>query len=165
MKLDSFDIKILQQLQTDSSQSVHALAEQVGLSHTPCWRRIKRLQENGIISANVALIDAKKVGLGVVVFVTVKLTSHDEKLLNQFESSAVAMDEVMQCYIMSGDVDYLLRVVVQSIEQYEQTLKRKLVKLPGVSALNSSFALRELKNQHRLPWSLVSTGTRQAGTY
>lgn len=157
MKLDSFDIKILQQLQKDASQSVHTISEHVGLSHTPCWRRIKRLQESGVISANVALVNAKKVGLGVVVFVTVKLNNHDDKLLAQFESAAVAMDEVMQCYIMSGDVDYLLRVVVQSIEQYEQTLKRKLVKLPGVSALNSSFALRELKNQHLLPWQLVST--------
>jgi len=157
MKLDAFDVKILQQLQKNSSQSAHAIAEQVGLSHTPCWRRIKRLQENGVISANVALVDAKKVGLGVVVFVTVKLKNHDEQLLSQFESAAVAMDEVMQCYIMSGDVDYLLRVVVQSIEQYEQTLKRKLVRLPGVAVLNSSFALRELKNQHLLPWQLVST--------
>ena len=157
MKLDSFDIKILQQLQQDASQSVHTIAEHVGLSHTPCWRRIKRLQESGVISANVALVNAKKVGLGVVVFVTVKLNNHDEQLLAQFESAAVAMDEVMQCYIMSGDVDYLLRVVVQSIEQYEQTLKRKLVKLPGVAALNSSFALRELKNHHLLPWQLVST--------
>jgi len=157
MKLDSFDIKILQQLQQDANQSVNTIAEQVGLSHTPCWRRIKRLQESGVISANVALVNAKKVGLGVVVFVTVKLNSHDEQLLAHFESAAVAMDEVMQCYIMSGDVDYLLRVVVQSIEQYEQTLKRKLVKLPGVASLNSSFALRELKNQHLLPWQLVST--------
>ncbi|MBT3436935.1 MAG: Lrp/AsnC family transcriptional regulator [Oceanospirillaceae bacterium] len=157
MKLDAFDIKILQQLQKDASQSVQVVADLVGLSHTPCWRRIKKLQDNGIISANVALVDAKKVGLGVVVFVTVKLNSHDEQLLMQFESAAVAMDEVMQCYIMSGDVDYLLRVVVQSIEQYEQTLKRKLVNLPGVSGLNSSFALRELKNQHLLPWQLVST--------
>ena len=157
MKIDSFDIKILQQLQKDASQSVHTIAEQVGLSHTPCWRRIKRLQESGVISANVALVNAKKVGLGVVVFVTVKLNSHDEQILAQFESAAVAMDEVMQCYIMSGDVDYLLRVVVQSIEQYEQTLKRKLVRLPGVAVLNSSFALRELKNNHLLPWQLVST--------
>ena len=160
MKLDSFDIKILQQLQKDASQSVHTIAEHVGLSHTPCWRRIKRLQESGVLSANVALVNAKKVGLGVVVFVTVKLNNHDDQLLAQFESAAVAMEEVMQCYIMSGDVDYLLRVVVQSIEQYEQTLKRKLVKLPGVAALNSSFALRELKNQHLLPWQLVATGKR-----
>ena len=93
-----------------------------------------------------------------MVFVTVKLNNHDEQLLAQFESAAVAMDEVMQCYIMSGDVDYLLRVVVQSIEQYEQTLKRKLVKLPGVAVLNSSFALRELKNEHLLPWQLVTLG-------
>lgn len=158
MKLDAFDIKILQQLQKDASQSVHAIADHAGLSHTPCWRRIKRLQESGVISANVALVNAKKVGLGVVVFVTVKLNNHDEQLLAQFESAAVAMDEVMQCYIMSGDVDYLLRVVVQSIEQYEQTLKRKLVKLPGVAVLNSSFALRELKNEHLLPWQLVTLG-------
>ncbi|HIG36415.1 MAG TPA: Lrp/AsnC family transcriptional regulator [Oceanospirillaceae bacterium] len=157
MKLDVFDIKILQQLQKDASQSVQVVADLVGLSHTPCWRRIKKLQDSGIISASVALVDAKKVGLGVVVFVTVKLKSHDEQLLMQFESAAVAMDEVMQCYIMSGDVDYLLRVVVQSIEQYEQTLKRKLVNLPGVAGLNSSFALRELKNQHLLPWQLVSS--------
>ena len=156
MKLDAFDIKILQLLQQDATQSAQTIADQVGLSHTPCWRRIKRLQELKIISASVALVDAKKVGLGVVVFVTVKLNSHEEQLLEQFESAAVAMDEVMQCYIMSGDVDYLLRVVVQSIEQYEQTLKRKLVRLPGVAALNSSFALRELKNQHLLPWLLVA---------
>ena len=84
MKLDAFDIKILQQLQKDASQSVQVVADLVGLSHTPCWRRIKKLQDNGIISANVALVDAKKVGLGVVVFVTVKLNSHDEQLLMQF---------------------------------------------------------------------------------
>ena len=156
MKLDSFDIKILQMLQQQADISVQNLSEHVGLSHTPCWRRIKRLREAGVLGANVALIDAKQVGLGVTVFVHVKLNSHDEHILADFETQSVTMDEVIQCYIMSGDMDYLLRVVVSSIEQYEQTLKRKLVRLPGVQALNSSFALRELKNNHQLPLQLVS---------
>ncbi|MDP6969742.1 MAG: Lrp/AsnC family transcriptional regulator [Gammaproteobacteria bacterium] len=155
MKLDTFDIKILQMLQRQADISVQNLSEHVGLSHTPCWRRIKRLREAGVLGANVALIDAKQVGLGVTVFVHVKLISHDEQMLADFEAQAVAMDEVIQCYIMSGDMDYLLRVVVSSIEQYEQTLKRKLVRLPGVQSLNSSFALRELKNNHQLPLQLV----------
>ena len=155
MKLDTFDIKILQALQQQADMPVQTLSERVGLSHTPCWRRIKRLRSAGILGANVALVDAKQVGLGVTVFVQVKLDSHDEQVLAEFESSAVAMDEVIQCYIMSGDMDYLLRVVVTSIEQYEVTLKRKLVRLPGVQTINSSFALRELKNNHQLPLQLV----------
>lgn len=157
MKLDAFDIKILQALQQQADISVQALSELVGLSHTPCWRRIKRLREAGVLGANVALVNAKKVGLGVTVFVHAKLNNHDEQLLAEFEAAATAMDEVSQCYIMSGDMDYLLRVVVPSIEQYELTLKRKLVRLPGVQSLNSSFALRELKNNHQLPLQLVST--------
>lgn len=155
MKLDGFDIKIMQALQQQADISVQALSERVGLSHTPCWRRIKRLREAGILGANVALVNAKRVGLGVTVFVHAKLSSHDELVLAEFESAAIAMDEVIQCYIMSGDFDYLLRVVVPSIEQYEQTLKRRLVRLPGVQSLNSSFALRELKNNHQLPLQLV----------
>ena len=158
MKLDSFDIKIMQALQQQADISVQALSEQVGLSHTPCWRRIKRLREAGILGANVALVNAKRVGLGVTVFVHAKLSSHDEQVLADFEAAAIAMDEVIQCYIMSGDFDYLLRVVVPSIEQYEQTLKRRLVRLPGVQSLNSSFALRELKNNHQLPLQLVDLG-------
>ena len=158
MKLDSFDIKIMQALQQQSDISVQALSEQVGLSHTPCWRRIKRLREVGILGGNVALVNAKRVGLGVTVFVHAKLSSHDEQVLAEFEAAAIAMDEVIQCYIMSGDFDYLLRVVVPSIEQYEQTLKRRLVRLPGVQSLNSSFALRELKNNHQLPLQLVELG-------
>ncbi|MDP6166646.1 MAG: Lrp/AsnC family transcriptional regulator [Gammaproteobacteria bacterium] len=157
MKLDSFDLKILQALQRQADISVQALSELVGLSHTPCWRRIKRLREAGVLGASVALVDARKVGLGVTVFVHAKLNSHDELVLADFESAAIAMDEVIQCYIMSGDMDYLLRVVVPSIEQYELTLKRKLVRLPGVLSLNSSFALRELKNNHQLPLQLVSS--------
>lgn len=158
MKLDGFDIKIMQALQQQADISVQALSEQVGLSHTPCWRRIKRLREAGIISGNVALVNAKRVGLGVTVFVHAKLSNHDEQVLAEFEAAAIAMDEVIQCYIMSGDFDYLLRVVVPSIEQYEQTLKRRLVRLPGVQSLNSSFALRELKNNHQLPLQLVELG-------
>ncbi len=156
MKLDTFDLRILQALQQQSDISVQALSEQVGLSHTPCWRRIKRLREAGVLGANVALVDAKKVGLGVTVFVHAKLNSHDEQVLADFEAEAIAMEEVIQCYIMSGDMDYLLRVVVPSIEQYELTLKRRLVRLPGVQSLNSSFALRELKNNHQLPLQLVN---------
>lgn len=158
MKLDGFDIKIMQALQQQADISVQALSEQVGLSHTPCWRRIKRLREAGILGTNVALVNAKRVGLGVTVFVHAKLSSHDEQVLAEFEAAAIAMDEVIQCYIMSGDFDYLLRVVVPSIEQYEQTLKRRLVRLPGVQSLNSSFALRELKNNHQLPLQLVELG-------
>ena len=158
MKLDGFDIKIMQALQQQADISVQALSEQVGLSHTPCWRRIKRLREAGIISGNVALVNAKRVGLGVTVFVHAKLSNHDEQVLAEFEAAAIAMDEVIQCYIMSGDFDYLLRVVVPSIEQYEQTLNRRLVRLPGVQSLNSSFALRELKNNHQLPLQLVELG-------
>ena len=158
MRLDGFDIKIMQALQQQADMSVQALSELVGLSHTPCWRRIKRLREAGILSGNVALVNAKRVGLGVTVFVHAKLSNHDEQVLAEFEAAAIAMDEVIQCYIMSGDFDYLLRVVVPSIEQYEQTLKRRLVRLPGVQSLNSSFALRELKNNHQLPLQLVELG-------
>src|SRR5690606_11796123 len=149
--MDDMDRKILSVLQSDSSQSVAEMAEKVGLSHTPFWRRLKGLEKDGVIRERVSVLDPKKLGLDVTVFANIKLRQHDEETLEAFEREVAEFPEGVECYSMGGETDYVVRALVASIEEYERLLKRRLLHLPGVIAINSNFALKCIKLTTRLP--------------
>lgn len=149
--MDETSRRILRLLQDEPELTVAEIGERVGLSHTPCWRRIKEMERQGVIRGRIMLVDPKQVGFDVSVFCFVRLKQHDEETLVEFEKAVKAMPEVVQCYSMTGEHDYVLRVLTSSVRQYEEILKKALLKLPGVGFVNSSFALDELKNTHRLP--------------
>ena len=148
--LDAIDRKILRCLQRDATLPVAAVAEQVGLSSTPCWRRIQNLEKAGVIRARVALVDPEKVNVGVTVFVRVKTSRHDHDWLEAFAKAVSAIEEVVEFYRMSGDVDYLLRIVVPDIASYDAVYKR-LIKAAALSDVSSSFAMETIKYTTALP--------------
>lgn len=150
-ELDDFDRRILRVLQEDAECSMADLGERVGLSHTPCWRRVKKLEERGVIRRRVVLLDPESLQLSVNVFVEVRLGRQDEDTLNAFEEAVQAIDEIVESYTVSGEKDFLLRVVVADVAAYETLLKKQLVHLPGVASLSSTFALRQVKYTTRLP--------------
>ena len=149
--LDRFDRRILNELQQAGDISMQELGERVGLSHTPCWRRVKRLEERGLIRQRVTLLDAEQLDLAVNVFVNVSLKRHQENALNRFEEAVLDIPEVVECYSVSGGTDFLLRVVVADVGAYERLLKATLVHLPEVGNLSSTFALRQVKYTTALP--------------
>lgn len=149
--LDDFDRKILRALQENGDYSMADLGNLIGLSHTPCWRRLKRLESEGFIRGKVTLLDANMLNLGVTVQVYVSVNSHEEAALSAFETAVLEAPEILECYAMSGDTDYHLRVVVESVAQYEQLLRKTLMQLPHVASLRSTFALRAVKYTTQLP--------------
>jgi Lrp/AsnC family transcriptional regulator len=149
--MDNTDRKILRALQAHPSVSITELAERVGLSQTPCWRRVKKLEAEGVIRERAVVLNAALLGLGVSVFASLRLKQHDEETLNALEAAAQSHAEIVECYSMSGESDYVLRVVVRSIEDYERFLKKVLLHFPGVASVNSSFALKCVKLTTRLP--------------
>ena len=149
--LDLIDFKILAELQQNSDLSNLDLAEKVGLSPSPCLRRVKMLQKSGIIKNKVTLIDAEKIGLNVSVFVQVTLEKQIEEKLSAFESEIDKCPEVVECYLMTGEADYLLRIVVTDLQAYEHFLKNRLTRFPGVLNIRSSFALNQVKYSTALP--------------
>ena len=151
MKLDKFDQEILRVLQKDATVSMADLSQRVGLSHTPCWRRVKRLEADGFIKNKVTILDGRMLNLGVSVFIYVTLKSHDEASLNQFELAVQDIQQIVECHTTSGDKDYMLKVVVESIESYELLLKSTLTHLPFVEHISSTFALKQVKNTTELP--------------
>ncbi|OXS99017.1 AsnC family transcriptional regulator [Notoacmeibacter marinus] len=153
---DAADLRILQALQRDCSVSMAELGEMVGLSNTPLWRRMKRLESEGLIRGRVAILDAEKLGLEINIFASIRLGRHDEETLDAFERAAVKQAEIMECYSMSGESDFLLRVVVDSISYYESYLKRVLLHLPGVAGVNSHFTLKRVKQTTELPLRQIS---------
>ncbi len=150
-KLDEIDLKILRILQAEPDIHIGDIGERVGLSHTPCWRRIRKMQDAGIIKGRICLIDPEKTGLDVSIFVFVRLGLHSPQALDDFEAATANIPEILQCYTMSGEFDYLLRVVVPSVRDYEKAVKGKLLTLPHVGMMNSHFALNEIKNSTALP--------------
>ncbi len=151
MKLDSIDRKIIALLQTDSRLTLQDIADRVGLTPSPCHRRIGRLESEGIITRYSAMVDQKAVGLPVSVFVSVKLERQKEKELEQFASAIAKWPEVVECYLMTGPRDYLMRVVAPDHMGYEQFLRQKLTRLEGVASIESSFALDQIKYSVALP--------------
>jgi len=148
--LDPLDIKILTELQRDASLPVAELAETVGLSTNACWRRIKRLEEVGVIRARVALLDPQKLGLGVTVFVAVRTNEHNDDWLQQFAKAVDSIPEVIEFYRMSGDVDYLLRVQVADIADYDRVYKQ-LIKKVRLTDVSSTFAMEQIKYTTAIP--------------
>jgi len=149
--IDDYDRKILRALQENADYSMAELGEKVGLSHTPCWRRIKRLEADGVIRGRVTLLEAYKLNLAVSVHAYITVKSHDEESLAAFENSVIDVQEVVECYSTSGDKDYLLRIIVNSVDEYEKLLKHKLLGLPNVFSVNSVFALKQVKFTTELP--------------
>jgi len=149
--VDKLDRKILSALQDQPEASAAHIAGIVGLSHTPCWRRIRRLESEGVILGRELLLDPEALGLTVSVFAEIRLRQHDEDTLEAFEAAAHARPEVLECFSMSGEADYLLRIVVASVGDYETFLKKVLLHLPGAGAVNSRFALKNVKLTGRLP--------------
>jgi len=148
--MDSLDKKILTYLQEDAALSVAEIAERVGLSSTPCWRRIQNLEKSGVIRGRVALLDPELMNVGVTVFVGLKTNQHNYEWLEAFAKAVAEVEEVMEFYRMSGDIDYLLRIVVPDIAAYDAVYKR-LIKLAGLSDVSSSFAMEQIKYTTALP--------------
>lgn len=149
--LDAIDRKILASLQADSRITMQELAEKVGLSISPCHRRVKLLEQRGVISGYMARVDQKAVGLPVSVFISIKLVRQKEEDLNRFARAISKWDEVLECYLMTGNRDYLLRVVAADLVSYEAFLKNRLTRLDGIASIESSFALSQVKYSIALP--------------
>jgi DNA-binding Lrp family transcriptional regulator len=149
--LDAIDLKILRLLQQRADIPIVQLGENVGLSHTPCWRRVRRLEESGVIRERVAVLDPAKVNLSVNVFAYVAMDSHKKAALAAFEKVVLTEPEIVDCYSVTGASDYALRIVVPDVAAYERYLKDRLVHLPNVRQVHSSFALREVKHSAALP--------------
>ena len=150
-RLDAIDRKILMVLQEDASLSVAEIGDRVGLSSTPCWKRIQRLEADGVILRRVALVDQNKIGLGISVFVSVESADHSEAWLKKFAEAVSSMPEVMEFYRMAGDVDYMLRVVVEDLLRYQELVLDWLTQIPSVANIRSSFALSQVKYTTALP--------------
>jgi Lrp/AsnC family leucine-responsive transcriptional regulator len=148
---DAIDRKILAILQGDGRISLSDLSEKVNLSPSPCLRRIRRLERTGIIARYVAVLDQAKVGLPVSVFVSIKLESQRVEALERFKRAIEKWPEVLECYLMTGPRDYLLRIVVADLGAYEQFLKQKLTRIDGIASIDSSFALEQTKYSNVLP--------------
>ena len=153
--LDDIDIKILTFLQRDCTISVADIGKEVGLSTTPCWRRIQKLEEMGIIQRRVAILDARKVNAGVTVFVSISTDQHSLAWLEKFHAAVASLPEVVEFYRMSGEVDYLLRVVVPDIAAYD-TFYKKLIARVEISKVSSAFAMEQIKNTTVLPLDFVA---------
>ena len=149
-KLDTIDRRLLEILQQDAETPLNQLAEAVNLSSTPCWRRVQRLREAGYITRHVALVDPQKVNLGVTVFVFVRTNQHSRGWLDRLRDAVRDIPEVVEFYRMSGDVDYLLRLVVPDIQAYDRVYKRLIASIE-LSDVSSSFAMEELKFTTALP--------------
>ncbi len=149
--LDSYERKILRVLQEDASLSTAAVAEAVGLSASPCWRRIDRLEREGYIKRRVAIVERRKVGLNAQIFAQVKLNAHGRANLDEFAAEIRNFSEVLECHVLMGSIDFMLRIVAADIEAYERFFFEKLSRLPGVQEINSTVALSEIKSTTALP--------------
>jgi Lrp/AsnC family transcriptional regulator len=148
--MDAIDRKILAVLQQDAALSVAEIGHRVGLSSTPCWKRIQKLEADGVIEKRVALVNPEKVGLGVSVFVSIETDDHSEQWLTNFATSVGAMPEVMEFYRMAGDVDYMLRVIVSDIQGYDKFYKQLIAAIP-LKNVTSRFAMERIKSTTALP--------------
>lgn len=155
-KLDNIDAKILHLIQSDASLSVSDISDQVGLSSSPCWRRIKRMEELGIIKARVTLLDRQALGLDFEVFVAVKLSLPNRINMEKFEQSISRMPEVVQCAVVTGAVDFMLRIVTTDMHAYESFLREDLLSIDLISDVQSRIVLRQSKDTTAVPLNLIS---------
>jgi len=149
--IDQTDRRILQLLQTEPGINAAAIGEKIGLSQSACWRRMQRLRDEGVIRDQPVILDPEKVGLSTMVFAQVKLTSHGRSNLTDFAEAVRKYPEVLDCYVVLGNIDFLLRIVAEDIKGYERFIYEKLSQLPGVQEVNSSMALSEIKHTTVLP--------------
>ena len=150
-KLAKQDIEILKLLQKDASISTAAIAERINISQSPCWRRINRLEQDGIIKHKVAVLDRAALGMDVVVFATINLTGTGRQNLEAFEREIVRHPEVVECYTMTGIWDYMLKIVTKDIRHYEKFVRNTLTESPAIRELHSHMAVTEIKNSTELP--------------
>ncbi|MWK57613.1 winged helix-turn-helix transcriptional regulator [Pseudomonas otitidis] len=151
LELDAYDRRILDLLQEDAGLSTAEIAERVGLSQSPCWRRIQRLKEEGVIRRQVTLLDRRKIGLNAQIFAQVKLNAHGRSNLTEFAEAMRGFPEVLECHVLMGAVDFMLRIVTRDIEAYERFFFEKLSMVPGIQEVNSIVALSEIKSTTCLP--------------
>jgi DNA-binding Lrp family transcriptional regulator len=149
--VDSTDLRILSNLQMDGRLSNVKLANRLSLSETPCWRRLKRLEEDGFITSYQANLDRRKLGFGVLAFVQISCIDHDEQSTGLFEDIVQQSDNVLSCHNTTGEADFLLQVVAKDLDDYSRFVETTLRKLPGVTGIRSNISLRELKSSTRLP--------------
>ena len=152
--IDELDRKILTELQRDASIALDALGEKVGLSRNACWRRIKQMESDGIITARVALLDAQALGLGLMVFMQVRAARHDAEWLNSFARATGLMPEIQGVYRMSGDLDYLIRARVADMADYDRLYQTLIARVP-MADVSASFVMEEIKDTTALPMSRV----------
>lgn len=151
MILDEANRRILRTLQQQPSLTIQQLSDIVGLSQTPCWRRLKQLETEGVIAGRALVLDPRQLGYAVGVFANVKVGRHDEETIEAFETAVLAHPAIVECFSMGGEYDFIMRIVAQSIESYEHFLKKVLLHLPGVTSVNSSFTLKQIKLTTDLP--------------
>jgi DNA-binding Lrp family transcriptional regulator len=149
--LDEFDMQILDILQRDGRISNVNLAKQLSISETPCWRRLQRLKQQGFIEGYQAILNRKKLGFGVISFVQLSFTQHDDKITHEFEMMINQCPEVMTCHNTTGEADFLLMVIARDLDEYSNFIDRVLRKIQGVTSIRSNISLRELKSSSKLP--------------
>lgn len=155
IEIDDIDRRILSALQHDATLSIQDIADAVGLSSNPCWRRIKRLEEEGIIARRVALVDPKRVGLSATVFVIIRTTRHDKDWLASFAAGVNKLPEIVECHRMSGEMDYLLKVMVRDIDHYDRVYQRLIDLVPGLGDVSSAFSMEALKHTTAIDTTLL----------
>lgn len=151
LSLDAMDVKILEALQEDARLTNQKLAERVGLSPSPCWRRVKRLEEQGVIDRYVTILNAEPLGLLVTAYLMVSLENHHADTVAKFDQMVTRLPQIQECYAMSGMADYLLKIVVSGMREYEELLVHDILQVSGVRTANTGFVLKERKRTTALP--------------
>lgn len=151
LQIDAIDWAILAQLQADAAAPVHEVGDKVGLSANACWRRIKRLEDSGVIARRVALLDPARLGLGTTVFVAIRTNRHDPAWLEAFRHGVAQIDEIIECHRMAGDVDYLLKLAVQDIAHYDRIYRKLIAAVPDLADVSSTFSMEKIKATTALP--------------
>jgi len=159
IELDSKDIQILNILQKDSTTSIQSIAGQIGLTNNPCWRRVKRLQEMGVIARYTVALDRKKIGLGTTAFVTLRIERHNIEWLHHFSECINDMPEIIECHRMTGDIDYILKVVVQDLNHYDRVYRELVDKVSGLIDVSSTFSMEEIKANSNIDASSINKAT------
>ncbi len=151
IELNSKDIEILELLQSNSNRSSTEVAEKLNMSQSPCWRRINRLEQTGIIEKKVAILNREALGMELVAFTSINLREASRKSMEHFESEVALMDEVVECYTITGAWDYMLKIVAKDIRHYEQFVRNRLLEIPMIGQIYSNISVTEIKNTTELP--------------
>ena len=147
--MDKIDYAIIDELQSNGRLTNQELAERVNLSPSPCLRRVRNLEDDGVIAGYRAVIDPKKYGLNVTIFARITLQQHNKEIISNFEAAIQDLNEVMECYLLTGSADYLLRIMLRDLDDYDRFMRQRLHNIKGISAINTSFAFGEVKKKQR----------------